>query len=371
MRNRFLKTFLFLLSSFISLVLCETALRVANDDQFYIWPPNLKQYFLPDASIFPGIKDTSLFRINSLGFRGEEYGDSGEVNIVTIGGSTTECLYLDQKKTWPALLETYLNQNGGKKWRVFNGGRSGLNSQHHVAEIRRLLEHDQWIDLIIVLAGINDLQRALSLGDDYKKEDDRAIYDEAFLVSPLNDRLPLYKRSYIFMGLSKLKRAMLSYNLGEDPEGHAYRQWRYNRAHAREIVEATPALEQPLTDFRNSAASMIDAARSRHKRIIFLTQPVAWSDTMPPPLSALCWFGWIGKNQSENTGRYYSFPQLRSAIDKYNTEIRTISRDNGVECIDLAETLERDTTTFYDDCHFNEHGAAKTARIISKYLLQP
>jgi hypothetical protein len=40
-----------------------------------------------------------------------------------------------------------------------------------------------------------------------------------------------------------------------------------------------------------------------------------------------------------------------------------------VECIDLATTLEKDTTVFYDDVHFNESGAQKVSKTVSNYFL--
>ncbi len=368
MRNKLFKASLLLLSFFISLLFCETLLRIIDIDQFYIWPPNLKQYFLPEASIFSGIRDTSLFKINSLGFRGGEFSDSDAINIITIGGSTTECLYLDQSETWPARLEQYLNRNTSNKFRVFNGGRSGLNSQHHIIQVQQLLEHYKWIDVIIVLEGFNDLQYALSLGDNYKKEDYQTSYDRAFLLAPLNDKLSFYKRSYLFMELRRLKRTMMSYNLGGDPKGYSYIQWRNNRLNALEIVDTSPALERSLSDFQYNTTTMINLAKAKNKRIIFLTQPVAWDKNMSLAQNKLCWFGWIGKSQTENTRRYYSISQLEQSIDKYNSVLKAVCRDKGIECIDLGSTLEKDTTTFYDDCHFNESGADKVAKIISIHL---
>jgi len=367
-KNAVRKTLLLVSSLLVSLILCEIALRAVNDDQFYIWPPNLKQYFLPDASIFPGIKDTSFFRVNALGLRGDEKNDSDAVNIVAIGGSTTECLYLNQNETWPALLERYLNQNSDRKFRVYNGGRSGLTSQHHVTQIQKLLESQKWIDIIIVLQGINDLQYSLALGNQYARKDPQTIYDESFLISPLNDRLPFYKHSYLYVYLAKVKKAIQTYKLGQDPHGYQYVQWRKNRANALGIVDTMPALDSSLCDFQKNTTAIIDMVKAKRKRVVFLTQPVSWDEKMPIAQQKLCWFGWIGKNQNENSGRYYSFSHLKQSMDKYNTLLKEICAANDVECIAIESMLEKDTTTFYDDCHFNESGANKAAKIVSVYM---
>lgn len=368
MKNKLINISLLFSSLLISLLICEIILRIISVDQYYIWPPNLKQYFLPNASILPGLKDTSFFKINSLGFRGDEKNDSDLVHIVTIGGSTTECLYLDQNKTWPALLEKYLNKNDNNKFQIFNGGRSGLNSNHHLMQIKKLLKNDNWIDIIIVLEGINDLQYALSLGNYYKKEDPQSIYDKSFLISPINNNLPFYKRSYLFMYLSKLKKTILSYKLAQDPYGYDYVKWRKNRINVSEIIDSMPNLDSSLSDFRKNNESMIDLAKSKRKRIIFLTQPVTWDYNMPVAQKKLCWFGWIGANQNENDGIYYSFSILKKSIEKYNSLLKEICKERSVECIDLENLFEKDTTTYYDDCHFNESGANKLAKKISMFI---
>ena len=113
---------------------------------------------------------------------------------------------------------------------------------------------------------------------------------------------------------------------------------------------------------------MIDLAKSNNKRIIFITQPVSWSDNMPDAQKKLCWFGWIGVNQNENTGTYYSFTSLKKSIDKYNSVLKAICKERNVECIDLENVLAKDTTTFYDDCHFNETGSDKIAQLVYRFI---
>lgn len=368
MRNKLINISLLFSSLLISLLISEIILRIIFVDQYYIWPPNLKQYFLPDSSILPGLKDTSFFKINSIGFRGDEKNDSHLVHIVTIGGSTTECLYLDQNKTWPTLLEKYLNKNYDNKYQVFNGGRSGLNSNHHLTQIRKLLENDNWIDVIIVLEGINDLQYALSLENSYKKEDLQSIYDKSFLVSPVNNKLPFYKRSYLFMYLIKLKKTILSYKLAQDAYGYDYIKWRENRRNACALIDSMPNLDNSLSDFKKNNEAMIDIAKSKRKRIIFLTQPVAWDYDMPDSQKKLCWFGWIGANQNKNDGVYYSFSILKKSMERYNSLLKEICKERDVECIDLENSLAKDETTFYDDCHFNESGANKLAKRIAMFI---
>jgi hypothetical protein len=46
-----------------------------------------------------------------------------------------------------------------------------------------------------------------------------------------------------------------------------------------------------------------------------------------------------------------------------------VCRERGLECVDLAAKLPRDTSVFYDDCHFNESGARRVAEVLAEHLL--
>ena len=287
-----------------------------------------------------------------------------------LGGSATECLYLDQSETWPALIEKYLNEGSNKKYNVFNGGRSGITSQHHLAQVQKLLERNQWIDVIIIMEGLNDLQYALSFEEGYKQKDSQLVYEESFWLSPLKEIKPFYRNTYLFKYLSKVKKAIFSHKLTQDPYGNTYVKWRSNKANAKEIINTEPNLVQSLVDYQRNNQAIIDLVKSRNKRIIFIPQPVAWDTIMEPGFGKLCWYGWIGQSQYENTEKYYAFTQLKKSLDIYNELLKNTCLKNNIKCIELEGRLAKDTTTFYDDCHFNENGARKVAKIIADYLFK-
>lgn len=370
MKNKLTNIFLLIASIIISIIVCEIILRVISADEYNIWLPNLKYVFFPNPEIFPGIKDTSYLEINAKGLRGSNADVSEAINILVLGGSAAECLYLDQNETWPALIEKYLNEKSGKKHNVFNGGRSGITSQHHLVQVQKMLERNKWIDVIIIMEGLNDLQYALSFEHDYIPKDSQRVYEEAFWLSPLKEIKPFYKNLYLYKYLSKVKKASFSYKLAQDPYGYSYEKWRNNRARAKEILYDQPNISQSLSDYVKNNQAMIDIVKRNKKRIIFLPQPTAWDSIMAPGFAELCWYGWIGQSQMDNAGKYYAFSTLKKLLDVYNDALKNICLKNDVEFIEFEGRLEKDTTTFYDDCHFNESGARKVARIVSDYLLQ-
>ena len=48
--------------------------------------------------------------------------------ILTLGGSSTECLVLDQTEAWPQLLQDRLNETNKYQVWVGNAGQSGTHN---------------------------------------------------------------------------------------------------------------------------------------------------------------------------------------------------------------------------------------------------
>jgi hypothetical protein len=81
--------------------------------------------FYPDMGLTAG----GIARINNIGFRGEDYYvDEGAVRIWCLGGSTT--FGFGSKRAFSEILQDELNREGGKRYKVLNGGVPGMNGQH-------------------------------------------------------------------------------------------------------------------------------------------------------------------------------------------------------------------------------------------------
>ena len=96
------------------------------------------------------------FTTNNVGFRGGFLArpkPAAEYRVFMVGGSTTECLYLDDTEAVTFILQEELNRRmGGKRqWRVYNAGKSGNRSYDHLAMISQRIVHLE-PDMIIVFA---------------------------------------------------------------------------------------------------------------------------------------------------------------------------------------------------------------------------
>ena len=139
-KERFLTILLFCCSVVGILLLCEAVLQIllpsSYSNGYYIWPPHLRKVFRPYQDVMPGISGESEFIVNSHGVRGDELTPQHTYRILAIGGSTTECKYLDQSETWAYLLQETINENTNHSVWVGNAGMSGTTTRHHLTVLQ-------------------------------------------------------------------------------------------------------------------------------------------------------------------------------------------------------------------------------------------
>jgi lysophospholipase L1-like esterase len=366
-------------SSVIALLICEAALQFALPSMrgkgYYFMPPNHRTLFRPRPGIMPGISGDSNFVTNSNGMRGDEFTTQDCYRILAVGGSTTECSYLDQPETWTHLLQETLNRNtwNQKIW-VGNAGLSGTTTRHHLVAMQYLPLREMKINAVILLMGINDLSVRLSHDKDYdpnflekpevKKELLYRTFSGTYHLYPED---PFYKRTALWQILRQWKQ-MMSMEHIEDEDGRIYITWREHRRGAPEMRDALPDLSSALEEYARNITMIIDIAQEKSVRLILMTQPTMWRAGLPQDLDALLWLGGIGDFQKEGGKPYYSVAALEKAMKAYNDTLLRVCRERGLECLDLASLLEKDTTVFYDDAHFNESGARKVAEALSRFM---
>jgi lysophospholipase L1-like esterase len=372
---------LMLVSLAFSLAAGELVLRLVGSDRssYYVWPPNFRATLSPSPELMPGIEGESRFTVNDQGLRGDRL-DPHASGILALGGSTTECLYLDDQETWPYLLQRRLNahRGGGDQVWVGNAGRSGHTSHHHLAHAERLLELSPAIDTVLVLSGANDLLQRLQLDRGYRPQGPadpdarRRLLDRAFAVWPgFTADDPFWKRSEIWRRARLVKNRYLDAapaGLIQDRTGSIYAQWRANRRAASGFRTVLPDLSPAIDDYVSNLRGIIDQAKARQVRVILMTQPAVWRAGLPPEEEALLWMGGTGAYQETAGREYYSPEALAEGLRGFNQAMLGTCAATQVECIDLEPRLAKDRRVFYDDMHFTEAGARAVADTIAEYL---
>jgi len=124
-------------------------------------PKNVERRFDVDDLYGGG---TITFTRDRYGLRGA-YDDPGRIDILTIGGSTTNEIFLDDGQTWSAVLAREF-ERAGKPMVVVNAGVDGQSTVGHLKNFELWFPRIPNLKPRYVLAfiGINDTGRHLEIG---------------------------------------------------------------------------------------------------------------------------------------------------------------------------------------------------------------
>lgn len=377
---RHLENFIILiLSILIFLLIIEFFLHIYMPPPYvyFPWEPHIRVLFHPNSSLMPGVKGDSNFIINSRGIRGDELPGKNTYQLLAVGGSTTECKYLDQTEAWPQLLQTILNRRSTSSgyW-VGNIGQSGRTTRENLIQIKYLLPQLPEIDTVILLAGINDLGMRLMQGDDYHPdylstpEGQDSVIRRAFIHRVnRNPFRPYFKLSRLWLLLENLFPPKQSRptdenkDLIEDQVGENYVRRRSRRLRSP-TCDRLPELSTALDEYQRNLNEIIDLVERQGRRLIMTTQPFIWRPGLSPQEKLFLWVG-----GGPGGKYYYSIEALASGMKAYNQKMIEVCRKRGIEYIDISSDFPQDLTVFYDDVHFNEKGSRLMAERLAEYIL--
>lgn len=365
------KLLLALTVSLLTLAVAEYLLRLKYpaDNNYYVWYPNVVARFNADSNIIHGVSPHSRFTINNMGVRGDKLPFTKVHKILCIGGSTTECLYLDDNLTWSALLQSKL----GKNYWVGNIGKSGTKSVENYMHIKYATSQVN-PNYLLCTVGLNDMLRYLANGNlpAVVNANERRMRDTCLqVVNPIPDKI--FKRLLLYKILQNAYRTMFPYKatdyLAQDKEGKAIKRWRLNRA-AASIIDTTPNLENTLLIYESNLQAMIDEAKKNGNEIAFVEQCALWKDSMSADEMKLLWMGGTGNFQKEAGHSYYSPRVLNTCLQQFNMVTEKVCTQNGIPFFNLD--IPKSADYFYDDCHFTIKGAEDVAgQIYRQWKITP
>ncbi len=361
----------------LSLAAAELLLRSLGPerDSCRVWPPGLERVFLPAPGLLPGVSGPSVFRIDRLGFRSTERPPAPLLSVLALGGSTTECLYLDQSETWPALLQERLRATRDPTVWVANAGRSGRTTRDHVLQLRQLLVQPPRFDLLLLLAGTNDLASWLAgqAPDPTPPGESPELLARAFDVLPLARTPGGPHRRTALWNLLDAAHERFSRPPGmpqvEDEAAAIYATWRAHRRTAATRIERLPDGTAALHAFECQLAAIAELCQTLGVKLVLLTQPALWDERLPVELEGRLWMGGVGDYQAQPGCAYYSAGALARGLALFDERMRRFAAARGLPCLDLARAIGSDPRCFYDDVHFSEAGARAAAEFLARELV--
>jgi lysophospholipase L1-like esterase len=359
------RLFLLSLGCFIGLVLVEAYFRVVDP-----FPMLLRggRIYLPihfetelSGHGTPGLDDRILVTYNSIGFRGpeppEEWGS--HLTIVCVGGSTTQCGYLSDGKTWPDQLAIRLSAQLDNIW-VNNAGLDGHSTFGHLHLV------DQYVSQLrpqvaLFLVGANDVGRA-----DLNRYDRAARTGNTPATSSLVRAMhnTMLERCDVYAVVDNLRRQRMARKRGlmHDP---AFGHGELADVDSVSLTDEQRAaflrsVDQSLvTSYKRRLVELVTLCRKSGIRAVLVTQPVLYGEGLDEALNV----------NLENVAVADSDGSTQwKLLQQYNKVTTEVGSELGVPVIGLGEQLPKLSQFYYDLIHYNNHGAAQVASLIAEDL---
>ena len=292
---------------------------------------------------------------NSLGFRGDEPPDdfNPALTVVTVGGSTTESIYLSDGKTWSDELSLRLTESFRDTW-LNNAGLDGHSTYGHLVLMTdhvRILQPD----IAIFLVGLNDrsrndpatadlesLKSGISLGSAKAFVKSLSPYSEAVSLA-LNAYRTIQARSqglnHTSVDLQKVETVPLEQTGWQETE----------------ILHR----ERFLPGFERRLAELVQVSRSNGIEPVFVTQPALFGNGID---------GSSGVDLRTVPVSGVSGQRAWDVLELYNQVTRKVGERNQALVIDLASKLEKNARYYYDYIHFTNDGSAMVGELIWEEL---
>lgn len=291
---------------------------------------------------------TIQYTRNQWGLRGD-FRELGEVDVLTVGGSTTDQKFLDDHSTWQSFTQKELAARGVRKT-FANAGVDGQSTAGH------LFDFDNWFnllpelkpDIVLFYIGINDVMKTAARGD----------YDGSMDASSWRVKSALWQIVRLVRGGMNARAAQVVHG----------RKQSYTEADFTAEGMLDGATRQELatrisTRFLQNVDLLAERSRALGARPVFVTQNAyGWNAgageprgiRQPGPVR-------IHDHEMNYADVSYLHQQLNAALLRHCQERK-------LDCIDMAREIVLDADDYYDWLHTAPSGAAKIGAYLAPRL---
>lgn len=287
--------------------------------------------------------------------------ENPDLEMVFLGGSTTECMFVNDKKRFPYLVGRMLEERSGKKINSYNGGVSGNHSLHSInILINKVLPMKP--DIVLMCHNVNDLNILLYEGTYWNSNPTRSPI-ETIEIKEGEDAPTLIRRGknivralipHLYERMHVLKKQWMARGKKRtgDPEFDEFAHLR-----GKKITFDSEAL---LAEFTRNLKLFVDIVRDSGSIPVLITQANRFTDN-PDPV--------ILSNMQDLADMGIEYAPYKTIYDRFNQAIRDVGSEKGVLVIDLERAIPKESLYMYDTMHFNDVGSEKAAELITESLL--
>jgi len=340
----------------LGVVTLELCLRIYNPLPYRVRGDRIvlpvRQVYAFDNHQAPKLDAITHHTKNSLGFRGPDPPRDFDrrLRILTVGGSTTECLFLSDGKTWTDVIARRLAARAPDSW-VNNAGLDGQSTFGHLVLLRTVVAALR-PTLAVFLVGANDV--GLEAAN---------TYDAALAPS----RAGLQAVGRFVIAHSELASvAQNLYRAGRARQrgfGHS----QVDLATANRLALDQTVMDATIRKYRETLdgyaarlTAIVNLSRASGIVAVLVTQPAWFGDVVDPSTG-------VDLATVQVNGRGNGSLEWR-VLELYNDVTRGVAGGQHADLIDLARELPKDSRLFYDFLHFTNDGAAHVGAIVSAHL---
>lgn len=342
---------------FVVALALELLLRIYNPFHFRIKGSHIvldtNKTFYIDNSGNPRLDKSIVHTVNSMGFRGPERPPriDSVLSIMTIGGSTTECAYINDGKTWTDVLYRQLQRDFPTVW-VNNAGVAGHSTFGHIALMKDFISKIR-PKFVVFLVGVNDMRR-----DDLSDSDKSNMAGHYKTVLTFISRHSELCNTVVNLLRTREARKRTLNDRYLDLTKGGKDTLVLNESFINTYLTED---EKFLAAYRSRLQTLVDLCLRQHIRPILVTQPSLVGEGRDPLTNASLENLRIDKNVN---GKLWWL-----SLEKYNGVARKLASENDIPLIDLAREMPKSSLYFYDLVHFTNKGCEEVGSIISRELL--
>ncbi len=347
----------------------------------YVWSPRRRTLQVLDPESLPGLPELARFEVNRDGERGDEPpAEAWEAyRILVLGGSSTECRYIDQKSTWPAVVQQFLNQPESldllraRRAHVGNVGRSLTNCRQLKVILERVLPRYDQLDAIVLMIGASDVVQWLASGAGTAVDRAAVPDEELFDEQPFGSFGSSFGWTPSTLALrrvaSRTARGVFGRMETFRGAGRGVGRARKSRAAATKLVDTLPDPAPMLAHFDEHFRALVRLAQEEARTVI-VVRPCWARGGVGSDVPELGWMFADGDLRGGKVDRWYTQRVADRLLETVERKISAVARELGVPEIDPKLLIDAGPEHFYDVGHLTPAGCAIVGNAIAQAVLR-
>ncbi|MBU1040631.1 MAG: SGNH/GDSL hydrolase family protein [Proteobacteria bacterium] len=263
--------------------------------------------------------------------------ENADLSIVFLGGSTTECQYMDELARFPYLVGRHLENSLGITVNSFNTGHAGNNSEHSlfILQAKVVPKHPK---IVVMMECVNDLTWLLTMGNYYAPHYNRGIIVEKE-YNPIKNFILSFVR----------QKAAVQFDANDEFAG--YRE-------SKKYI----SIEDICAQYKKNLELFVFICKQQNIIPVLMTQFNRFTMETKKEFQDNNHL----KSLEDRFGM--SFEQYYHSYHSLNNVQRIVAAEQHIPLIDLDKLVPKSSEYMYDTVHLSEKGSRLVAEIIAKQL---